>query len=62
LDQTKLVQTTKQHLSVQYGTLDGLLGAPPPLSWDDVTYARAEPSEQDRIVLGPPAERLPLFG
>jgi hypothetical protein len=48
-------------------TLDGLLGEPLPLPWDDVTYARAgtgraEPSEQDRIALGPLAERLPLFG
>jgi hypothetical protein len=48
-------------------TLDGLLGEPLPLPWDDVTYARtgtgrAEPSEQDRITLGPLADRLPLFG
>jgi hypothetical protein len=48
-------------------TLDGLLGEPLPLPWDDVTYARAgtgrtELSEPDRHALGPLAERFPLFG
>ncbi|HEY0538875.1 MAG TPA: maleylpyruvate isomerase N-terminal domain-containing protein [Actinoallomurus sp.] len=48
-------------------TLDALLGEPLPLAWDDVTYARtgtgrAALSEQDRAVLGPLAERFPLFG
>jgi hypothetical protein len=47
--------------------LDGLLGELLPLPWDDVAYARtgtgrAAPSEQDRAVLGPLAERFPLFG
>ena len=54
-------------LRVVRETLDGLLGEPLPLPWDDVTYARtgtgrAGLSEQDRITLGPLAERLPLFG
>jgi hypothetical protein len=48
-------------------TLDGLLGGPLPLGWDDVTYARtgtgrAPLSEQDRAALGPLAGRFPLFG
>jgi hypothetical protein len=48
-------------------TLDGLLGEPLPLPWDDVAYARVgtgrtEPSESDRHALGPLAERFPLFG
>jgi hypothetical protein len=48
-------------------TLDGLLGEPLPLPWDDVTYARTGTgrtplSEADRAVLGPLAGRFPLFG
>lgn len=48
-------------------TLDGLLGRPLPLSWDDVTYARtgtgrAPISAADREALGPLAGRFPLFG
>jgi len=47
--------------------LEGLLGAPLPASWDDVTAARRgtgrEPlDDADRAVLGPAAERFPLFG
>jgi hypothetical protein len=54
-------------LRVVRETLDGLLGEPLPLPWDDVTYARAGTgraalSEQDRTALGSLAERLPLFG
>jgi hypothetical protein len=54
-------------LRVVRETLDGLLGEPLPLPWDDVTYARtgtgrAALSESDRRALGPLAERLPLFG
>jgi hypothetical protein len=45
----------------------GTDGARLNLRWDDVTYARmgtgrAAPSEHDRAVLGPLAERFPLFG
>ncbi|MDN3357955.1 maleylpyruvate isomerase N-terminal domain-containing protein [Actinomadura sp. DC4] len=48
-------------------TLDGLLGEPLPLSWDDVAYARAGTgrtplSAADRTALGPLAGRFPLFG
>jgi hypothetical protein len=48
-------------------TLDGLLGEPVPLPWDDVTYARtgtgrAPISAADRAALGALAERFPLFG
>jgi len=54
-------------LRVVRETLDGLLGAPPPPSWDDVAYARkgtgrAPLSADDRAALGPLAERFPLFG
>jgi hypothetical protein len=54
-------------LRVVRETLDGLLGEPLPLPWDDMTYARtgtgrAALSEQDRTALGPLAERFPLFG
>lgn len=48
-------------------TLDGLLGEPLPLPWDDVTYARAGTGrtpipEDDRKALGDLADRFPLFG
>lgn len=48
-------------------TLDGLLGAPAPRSWDEVRYAlvgtgRAAPSERERAELGELASKLPLFG
>jgi hypothetical protein len=47
--------------------LDGLLGRPLPLPWDDVTYARAGTgraaiSDDDRAALGDLAGRFPLFG
>lgn len=47
--------------------LDGLLGAPLPESWDDVTAAllgtgRVPLTEDDRAALGPLAARFPLFG
>jgi uncharacterized protein (TIGR03083 family) len=46
--------------------LAGLLGAPIPTAWDDVTAAlkgtgREPLTEQDRQVLGPLAARFPLF-
>ncbi len=46
--------------------LDGLLGAPLPVSWDDVTAAlkgtgREPLTEADRHSLGPAAARFPLF-
>jgi len=47
--------------------LDGLLGQPAPVGWDDVRYARLgtgrlalEPDDRD--ALGPLADRFPLFG
>jgi hypothetical protein len=46
--------------------LDGLLGSPLPASWDDASAAvkgtgRVPLTDEDRAVLGPLAERLPLF-
>ena len=46
--------------------LAGLLGAPIPTAWDDVTAAlkgtgREPLAEQDRQALGPLAARFPLF-
>jgi hypothetical protein len=54
-------------LQVVRETLDGLLGEPLPLDWDDVTYARtgtgrAALTAPDRAALGPLAGRFPLFG
>jgi hypothetical protein len=47
--------------------LDGLLGAPLPARWDDITCAltgtgRLAVTAADRSVMGALAERLPLFG
>ena len=47
--------------------LEGLLGAPMPDRWDDVTAARRGTGRerltaQDRLELGPAARRFPLFG
>jgi hypothetical protein len=47
--------------------LDGLLGEPVPLAWDDAAYARAGTgraplSAEERAALGPLADRFPLFG
>ena len=46
--------------------LDGLLGSPLPASWDDASAAvkgtgRVPLADEDRMLLGPLAERLPLF-
>jgi hypothetical protein len=46
--------------------LDGLLGRPLPASWDDASAAvkgtgRAALTDEDRALLGPLAERVPLF-
>ena len=46
--------------------LDGLLGTPLPASWDDVSAAvkgtgRTSLTDEDRALLGPLAERIPLF-
>ncbi|MEU6894658.1 maleylpyruvate isomerase N-terminal domain-containing protein [Streptomyces sp. NPDC046557] len=48
-------------------TLDGLLGHPAPVTWDDARYARvatgrAPLSDADRNRLGADAARFPLFG
>lgn len=47
-------------------TLDGLLGRPVPVAWDDVTYAlagtgRRALDDAERAALGPDADRLPLL-
>jgi hypothetical protein len=47
--------------------LDGLLGEPEPVGWDDATYAltgtgRRPLTQAERERLGPLAERFPLFG
>ncbi len=47
--------------------MDGLLGAPLPLDWDDETYAlkgtgRLALTDAERSGLGPAADRFPLFG
>jgi uncharacterized protein (TIGR03083 family) len=54
-------------LAIVRWVLNGLLGAPMPGEWDDQTCAlkgtgRAPLTAGDRAVLGPLAERLPLFG
>lgn len=48
-------------------SLDGLLGHPVPVDWTDAQYARAATgraplTSSERGLLGPDAERLPLFG
>ncbi|MFF8288809.1 maleylpyruvate isomerase N-terminal domain-containing protein [Streptomyces sp. NPDC016309] len=48
-------------------TLDGLLGHPVPVRWDDAHYARAATGRApltpaERAALGADAERFPLFG
>jgi len=53
-------------LAVVRRTLDGLLGRPVPVRWDDQTWARAGTgrralSKAERDALGPDAERLPLL-
>lgn len=47
-------------------TLDGLLGRPEPVHWDDVTWAltgtgRRPLTPAERVAFGPDADRLPLF-
>jgi hypothetical protein len=53
-------------LAVVRRTLDGLLGHPVPVDWDDTTYARTAtgrrpPSEAETAALGADAARLPLL-
>jgi hypothetical protein len=53
-------------LAVVRRTLDGLLGRPEPVGWDDVTYARAATGRrpltaEEAAALGPDADRLPLL-
>jgi uncharacterized protein (TIGR03083 family) len=48
-------------------TLDALLGEATPVTWDDAAYARvgtgrAPLTADERLVLGPLADRFPLFG
>ena len=54
-------------LAVTRETLDGALGQPVPVGWDDVDYAlkatgRAELTDGDRASLGVLATRFPLLG
>jgi hypothetical protein len=54
-------------LALVRSVLDGLLGAPVPAAWDDVTAAlkgtgREPLTEADRQGLGPLASRFPIFG
>lgn len=54
-------------LSLVRATLDGLLGEPEPVGWDDATYAlmgtgRRALSPAERNTLGPLADRFPLTG
>ena len=54
-------------LAVIRETLDGALGEPVPLDWDDADYAlkatgRAELTNDDRAGLGVLAARFPLLG
>jgi Mycothiol maleylpyruvate isomerase N-terminal domain len=47
--------------------LDGLLGTPEPVRWDDTAYAlkgtgRMRLTDEERCALGPLADRFPLFG
>lgn len=54
-------------LAVTRETLDALLGERPPTGWDDATYAlkgtgRLPLTVEERVALGPLAERFPLFG
>jgi len=54
-------------LAVARQTLDGVLGEPVPVGWDDVEYVlkatgRAELTAGDRAGLGVLAARFPLLG
>jgi hypothetical protein len=54
-------------LAVTRETLDGALGQPVPVAWDDVDYVlkatgRAELTDGDRASLGVLASRFPLLG
>jgi Mycothiol maleylpyruvate isomerase N-terminal domain len=56
-----------QSLALVRQTLDGLLGHPAPISWDDARYVligtgRAPLSDAERAVLGADEAKLPLFG
>jgi uncharacterized protein (TIGR03083 family) len=53
-------------VAITTATLDGLLGAPRPETWNDVTYilkttCRADLDENERRALGEVGERFPLF-
>ena len=54
-------------LALVRATLDGLLGRPVPVGWDDETYAlkgcgRLPLDDSDRALLGDLAGRFPLLG
>jgi uncharacterized protein (TIGR03083 family) len=53
-------------VAITTATLNGLLGAPRPESWDDLTYilkttGRADLDEKEHRALGQAGKRLPLF-
>ena len=65
--ETSLAGPSGPGLAVTRETLDGVLGQPVPVGWDDVTYplkatGRAELTDGDRASLGELADRLPLLG
>ncbi|WP_037570503.1 maleylpyruvate isomerase N-terminal domain-containing protein [Phaeacidiphilus oryzae] len=54
-------------LAAVHRVLDGLLGHPPAVDWDDTAYAlagtgRVPLTDAERRALGPDADRFPLFG
>jgi len=63
-----LTVATQGHvLAVTRETLDGALGQPVPVGWDDVDYllkatGRAELTDADRASLGVLTPRFPLLG
>ena len=62
-----LAGPSRPGLAVARETLDGVLGRPVPVGWDDVDYVlkatgRAELTDGDRASLGVLAARFPLLG
>jgi hypothetical protein len=65
--ETDIAPPPPDTLALVRGVLDGLLGEPVRAGWDDTEYAlkgtgRLPLSQDDRIILGEQAERLPLLG
>ena len=62
-----LADPSRPGLAVTREMLDGVLGKPVPVGWDDVDYVlratgRAELTDGDRASLGALADRFPLLG